>query len=652
MITLSHVEHSYGLEPVLTDFSMVVHAGERVGLIGANGSGKSTIFKLIVGLEKPTQGTVAVGRSVRIGYLTQIPERPAGQTVEMRLWQSVSHLLQIEQQMRELEERMAHATSEEMDDAMRIYGQLSVDFEHQGGYSFESRMRQVIQGLGLTVPMDRYVAELSGGELARLELAVLLLQEPEVLLLDEPTNHLDFSAVTWLEDFLNQYKGTVLIVSHDRYFLDRTVRRVVEVKNGTGEEYPGNYSYYIVERERRYELALQAFEVQQKEIKRKEEAIKRLRIWAAMADNKKMFRQAASMQKQLDRMDKLERPTEMIAQFQLQFEGERSGKEVMVLKGVSKSFGERQLLQPFDWTLFYGQRIGLLGPNGAGKTTLIKLMMQQLEPDTGTVKPGANLQIGYFDQQQECLNREATMLESFLEDAPMPVGKARNILGYFGYTGDDVFKLVKEMSGGERSRLMLLKIVFTQVNFLILDEPTNHFDLPSVEVLEEALQNFRGTLLVISHDRYFLNQVVDGIYALEEGELVYYPGNYDTYRQRQDERAERKKLLAKEVIKPKEVDQRKTTPTGNGVQGSIHTMNTRSEKEERKRTEQRLRTLSNLEAEIASLEIEIAERYQRMTEPKYLEDFAQLHTLQQENEKAEARLNELLSRWEELASDS
>lgn len=647
MITLSHVEHSYGLEPVLTDFSMVVHPGERVGLIGANGSGKSTIFQLIVGLEKPTQGTIAIGRSVRIGYLAQMPDRTEDLTVEMRLWQSAAHLLRMEQRMRALEETMAQAqiSPVEMEDLMRCYGELSAEFEHHGGYSYERRMKQIVQGLGLTVPMERSVAGLSGGERARLELATLLLQEPDVLLLDEPTNHLDFQAVAWLEDFLSQYKGTVLVVSHDRYFLDKTVQRVVEVKQGLGEEYPGNYSYYLVERERRYELALQVYNDQQKEVQRKEEAIKRLRLWAAMADNKKMFRQAASMQKQLDRMEKVERPTEITAQFNLQFDGERSGKEVMVLQGVSKSFGKQKLFGPFDWTLFYGQRIGLLGPNGAGKTTLLKLMLQQLEPDTGIVKPGAHLQIGYFDQQQSCLNREATMLESFLESAPMPEGKARNILAHFGYTGDEVFKLVKEMSGGERSRLILLKIVYTQVNFLILDEPTNHFDLPSVEVLEEALQNFRGTLLVISHDRYFLNQVVDEIYALENGELVHYPGNYDLYRQRQDERREWEKRLSKEKANGKGNDKCKS------ALDMKHQEQQRLEKEERKRAEQRARALAGLEEEIAVVEAEIALRYQKMTEPEYLADYARLHTLQNENANAEAHLHQLLTRWEELVSE-
>lgn len=640
MITLSHVEHTYGLEPVLTDFSMVVNPGERVGMIGANGSGKSTIFKLIVGLEKPWKGTVAVGRNIKVGYLTQIPERPEGQTVEMRLWESAGQLLQMEQEMRRLEERMAQDRSaEEMERVMQRYGQLSADFEHYGGYGYESRIKLVAQGLGLTVPMERPVAGLSGGELARVELAGLLLQEPDVLLLDEPTNHLDFHAVTWLEDFLSQYKGTVLVVSHDRYFLDRVVRRVVEVKNGKGEEYAGNYSYYLVERDRRYEQAVQAYEDQQKDIKRKEESVKRMRLWASMANNDKMFKLAEAMQKRLDRMEKFERPTGIAAQFNLQFEGERSGKEVLVLKGVSKALGGKLLLQPFDWALFSGQRIGLLGPNGAGKTTLIRMMMEQLQPDTGTIKQGANLQIGYFDQQQECLNRDMTMLESFLESAPMLEGKARNTLAYFGYTGDDVFKLVREMSGGERSRLILLKIVFTQVNFLILDEPTNHFDLPSVEVLEEALQNFRGTLLVISHDRYFLNQVVNEIYAVEDGELVYYPGNYDLYQQRQRERAEREKTLNRENGRPKEERQRSTAsasgkdPSGPGA-----------------RPAQPAGELAKLEAEIAVLEAEIAERCRRMTEPEYLSDYLRLQALQQENEQAESQLLERMARWEELVS--
>lgn len=663
MITLAQVKHNYGLEPILEDFTMVVYPGERVGLIGANGAGKSTIFKLITGEEVPLAGTVAVGRHLRIGYLRQIPKRDEDETVEVRLWKGAGPLLVIEQRLRELEALMAANAAQDapyLERYMDEYGKLSLQFEHAGGYTYESRMKQIVQGLGFAVPLTSQVRFLSGGELARLELAVLLLQEPEILLLDEPTNHLDFSAINWLEEFLSEYTGMVVVISHDRYFLDRTVKRIIEVKNGEAEEYPGNYSFYLAERERRYEIAMKDYLNQQKEIKRKEEAIKRLRHWASNADNEMLFKRAASMQKQLDKIDRIDRPTLNDTQFKLHFDSERSGKEVVTLKGVQKAFGETVLFAGVDLKLFFGKRTGIVGPNGAGKTTLLKMILNQLAPDAGEVKVGASVQIGYFDQHQEMAHEEKTLLEAFLADAPpMPEVRARSVLANYGFTGDRVFTCVKDLSGGERSRLLLLQMVFTQVNLLILDEPTNHFDLPSVEVLEEALREFRGTLLVISHDRYFLNRVVDEIYAIEEGQLVHYPGNYDDYRRKLEMRERNQEIV--EANKVNHPGKAQSKPTS-GFSGTFNSdspakSSPRSsgksavEKEVKKRHEHLVKELARVEEEIAGVEASIAEAHTLMTLPDYLGDFQRLQAIQAECAAHEAQIAELMEKWELLSTE-
>lgn len=628
MLTISNIKKDYGLGEVLTDFSMVVHSGEKVGLIGANGSGKSTICKIISGLEKPDGGTIALGKKVRVGYLEQIPERVSGETLEERLWRGVSHLLELQKRMQQLEILMNEHRQETqlVETYIQEYTKCVTSFEAQGGYSFESKIKRIVQGLGLTVPLSSKVADLSGGELARLQLAALLLVEPEIILLDEPTNHLDFSAIIWLEKYIEQYQGTVIIISHDRYFLDKTIARVVEIQHGRAEEYPGNYSAYLKEREVRYQIALKNFDNQQKEIKRKQEAIKRLRQWASAADNEMLFKRAKAMEKQLAKMDKLVKPTSADCAFQFKFGAERSGKEVVFFENVSKGFLEKPLFTSLDFKLFYGQRVGLVGPNGSGKSTILKLITNELEPDQGQIKLGSNLRLGYFDQHQEISNLDQSLLTAFRLDAPvMSETSARNILAYYGFRGDQVFKLVKELSGGERSRFMLLKMVYSQTNFLILDEPTNHLDLPSIEILEEALVDYQGTLLVVSHDRYFLNQVCQEIYALEAQSLVYYRGNYDYYLQQ----------IAKQ--KPKQVS------------STTKKLKREKDKNPEQRPKKRLeKTLLDVEAEIAELETKLSLNDQLLIKPEFLHDYQYLSQLEKENVALKAKMEQLWQKWEQV----
>lgn len=653
MITLSHVEKNYGLEEVLKDFSMVINSGEKVGLIGPNGSGKSTVFKLVSGIEQPNQGTVAVRRSLGIGYLKQIPARCEGETVEQRLWVGAEKLKIIEKRLRELEDLMAELTpidSSKMENYMKEYARLTQDFESNRGYTFETKMKQIVQGLGLNIPFTSLITSLSGGEMARLELAVLLLSEPDILLLDEPTNHLDFSAISWLEEYLNQFEGTVIIISHDRYFLDKTVKRIVEIKNGKEDEYSGNYSYYLEERKKRFELTLKKYLNQEKEIKRKEEAIKRLRHWGHIGNNEKMFKQAFNIERQIERMEKIEHPSRNETQFQLQFGGERSGKEVLICKNVKKAYGENKIFDDLNLKIFYGERIGLIGPNGSGKTTLLKMFIENLKLDAGEVRIGSNVQIGYFDQHQELLDIELTLLDSLRRDIKLSESRVRSILAKYGFNGKQVFKQVKELSGGERSRFILLKMVYSQVNFLILDEPTNHLDLLSIEILEEALKDFTGTLLVVSHDRYFLNQVISKIVVIENKRLVTYLGNYDYYQQKLKDQQERvaslvKKKMGQEKFKNYYVEKKyKKNGENYPARGNPDLKKTQKIKHLQSR-------LKQLELEIESYENELEKNNVLMVQPEVFEDFQYLRELKEENDKIEAKLTGLWDEWEELSEE-
>jgi ATP-binding cassette subfamily F protein 3 len=538
VISLVQVYKNYGYEPVLEDLTLTVYPGEKIGLIGANGSGKTTIFHLITGQERPDRGAVSVPSRLGIGHLAQVPAATE-LTVAERLLQGVAHLRCLENQIRQLERRLSkcQAVDSETERLLVTYAELVTAFEQAGGYEYKTRIEETVTGLGLTTDKKAPVNTLSGGERARLELAVVLLQRPDVLLLDEPTNHLDFSALEWLERYISCYSGTAVIISHDRYFLDRTVSRIIEVYQGRAREFSGNYSFYLEQRDRLHKQAVREYQTQQKEIKRKEASIKRLRQWAAAADNEKFFRRAANIQKQIDRMEKVENPDAHLFDYDLRFCGHRSGKEVLRLDNVSLTLGHRTLFRGLDWQVRYGEKLGLTGPNGAGKTSLIRLLLGELQPDSGCVYTGASLKIGYLPQQPPPLSDEETVLVAFRSIVPqLAESRARALLAKYGFSGDLVFKPLVSLSGGERVRFQLLKMVYTEVNLLILDEPTNHLDLPSVETLEEAVLDYKGTLLVVSHDRRFLNRVIEGIYVLDSGKLNYYPGNYDYYASKQAEK--------------------------------------------------------------------------------------------------------------------
>ncbi|MEW4372023.1 ribosomal protection-like ABC-F family protein [Paenibacillus kandeliae] len=537
MIACQQVQQYYGAQQVLSSVTLEIHSGRKIGLIGLNGAGKTTLFRLLSGQERPYQGELHIQKGARVGYLAQVPDYAEGTTVMDILRESFHHLLQLQQRMEELTLRMSDAdqSPEQMDKTLREYGEALDRFEDQGGYEMSARIDAIAAGLG--IPQSRYdesVNRLSGGEKTRVALAALLLTNPDILLLDEPTNHLDMDAVVWLEQFISGSNATVVVISHDRYFLDKVVQEIIELEDGEATAYPMNYSAYREEKQRRLINQYENYQDQQKEIKRIKESIKRLIDWGNRSNppNPGFHRRAASMQKALDRMEKVKRPVMERAQIDLEWKQKgRSGERVLVLDQVWKSYGDKALLQESSALLRYGEHAVIIGGNGAGKTTLLRMILGQEAPDAGTLRLGSRADTGYLAQEAAPPDAGETVLEWFKLHARMEEGAARGQLAKFLFYGPDVFKKVSGLSGGEWSRLRLAILMHQRPNLLILDEPTNHLDISSREALEEALEEFPGTILAVSHDRYFINRIAGQIWSLGEGELKVTLGNYEDYQQ-------------------------------------------------------------------------------------------------------------------------
>ena len=533
-IAMNQVQKSFSVYPVLKDVSFNLQDENRIGIVGRNGCGKTTLFRLIVGMEKPDSGEIFIRKGATLGYVEQIPHYDTDMTVKDVLMTAFTELNQLSETLHELEKKMSELTGEALDDCLMRYAKLSEQFERAGGYEREAQLSRVCTGLHFTESfLNKAFCKLSGGEKTTVLLGKVLIQSPDILLLDEPTNHLDMGAMDWLENYLKAYKGAVVMISHDRYFLDQVVNQIVEIENGKATLFWGNYSYYIKEKEHLLLAEFEAYEDQQKKIKAMEKAIKRLRDWANQGDNEDLYKKAVCMQKRLDKMEKLDKPALSQKKMDLSFaEANRSGKEVICAIGLEKAFGEKQILNQADLLVQYQERVALIGSNGCGKSTLIKILLGKEDPDDGVVKLGAGLKIAYLPQNVQFEDEELTVLETFKLDVVMTPTEARRTLAKFLFYGDQVFKKVKNLSGGEKSRLLLCKLLQQEVNLLILDEPTNHLDIESRENLEEALQNYNGTLFFISHDRFFINKLVSRISELENGQIKNYLGNYDDYKEK------------------------------------------------------------------------------------------------------------------------
>jgi len=532
-LSVQNLEKMFGETKIFENIGFELKTGERVGLIGANGTGKSTIMKILMNRESSSKGEVFKRKDATLGYLNQIPEYEDDVIVSDVIKLAFKPLLDIKKAMVKLEERMTHVAEDELTKLMKTHGEISHQFEQRGGYMMDIELAKITMGLDISAKMlARCFNQLSGGEQTRVVLAKILLERPDVLLLDEPSNHLDIASIEWLEGYLKSYAGAILMISHDRYFLDQVVDRIIELTYDEAIMYHGNYTYFTVEKERRFLIALKYYEQHQKKIKRIEDQIKRYRIWGEMRDSDKMYVRAKELEKRLEKMEQLKKPVYENRRVNLNMvSGERTGKKVFTIENLSKSFDGKTIIEDVNFELWYKDAMCILGGNGTGKTTLFRMITGELPKDTGEIKGGSRVKMGYLPQNIVFENESMTLIEYFVNEHPVTNSEARRELAKALFVKDDVFKQVKVLSGGEKSRLKLCSLMYGQVNVLLLDEPTNHLDIESREVLEENLLEYDGTLLFISHDRYFVDKLASRIGEIQSGKIKLYNGTYQYYKE-------------------------------------------------------------------------------------------------------------------------
>lgn len=647
LFRLSEVHKSYGAQDVLRGVSLQINPGEHVGLVGRNGAGKTTIFRLVTNDETPDSGEVVRARGLKLGLLAQHIHFEKGSTVHESALAAFGWLQQIEHDMHELEHRMADA-GDELEKVLERYSDLQHEYEREGGFEYSAKAEAILQGLGFDRDSWQMETEkLSGGQQNRLGLARLLLSEPDVLLLDEPTNHLDVGAVEWLEEFLQSYPAGFVIISHDRYFLDRACRRIIEIENGQATSYTGNYSAYLVEREERREIQQRAFENQQRLIAKTEEFIRR-----NLAGQK--TKQAKSRRIKLQRLERIEgvRADQGAGDFRLK-DIERAGTHVLTITEASVGYGEHVLARDISLILRRSECLGVIGPNGSGKTTFLKTILARIPALSGEFRWGSKVEIGYYAQQLEDLDDRNEIIMELRRVAPSTAtaGELRGFLGKFLFSGDDVYKHVGDLSGGEKGRLALAKLIYSGVNVLVLDEPTNHLDIPSRESLEEALEAYEGTIITISHDRFFLDRVATQILALDgEGNSEHYNGDYTEYH---DWKAGRSVPRVGADGLSSETEQRTLQSPGHksksaprAISGGSPSSNDKSRESKRVKIIKKPRDQVTIEAEITELEKQIAELSAEMSKPEVARDITRLVKVNDNYQSAESRLADLMDEWE------
>jgi ATP-binding cassette, subfamily F, member 3 len=661
LFRLSEVHKSYGQQDVLRGSSLQINPGEHVGLVGRNGAGKSTVFRLVGGEETPDRGDVVRARGIRLGFLEQHIKFEPGSTVHESALAAFGHLQQIEHEMHELEHRMAQPDVE-LDKILERYSDLQHDFEREGGFEYAAKAEAILQGLGFDREMWSLETEkLSGGQQNRLGLARLLLAAPDVLLLDEPTNHLDVTAVEWLEEFLQDYESAYVIISHDRYFLDRACKRIIELEHGKASSYTGNYSDYLVEREERREAQQRAYDNQQQLIAKTEEFIRR-----NLAGQK--TKQAKSRRKMLEKLQRLDAVTtdRAAGDFRLQ-EIERTGNHVLMATNVSIGYGANVLARDITFILRRSECLGIIGPNGSGKTTFLRTILKKIDPLEGEVRWGAKVQIGYYAQQLDDLDDRNEIIMELRRVAPSSAtaGELRSFLAKFLFTGDDVYKHVRDLSGGEKGRLALAKLIYSRVNVLVLDEPTNHLDIPSREALEEALSAYEGTIVTISHDRYFLDKVATQILALDgAGSAEHYDGDYTEYHDWKlrsagvtdaDTRSSADDNLVSVAPVVVESERAEETPKKSQPQSQRARKGTPEAKKPGvkivKKKKEAVRTQEMVESDIATVERDLNRISQLMGTPEVVRDAARLVPLNNEYQQAEAKLRGLYEEWDRVSEE-
>lgn len=636
ILSCQNIHKAFGDHIVLANASFHIEDREKAAIVGINGAGKSTLLKIIIGELPPDDGQVILTRGKTIGYLAQHQEMTSNNTIFDELLTVKQDILAIEARMRELEQSMKHTEGEALASLMDTYDRLNHTFEQQNGYAWKSEITGVLKGLGFAESeFSKTVDTLSGGQKTRVSLGKLLLSRPDIILLDEPTNHLDMNSITWLETFLMNYQGAVMIVSHDRYFLNRVVTKIIEIDQGTVTTFSGNYTDYAQKKAQLRDAQLQAYLNQQREIKHQEEVIARLKSF----NREKSIRRAESREKMLDKMDVLEKPKEARTDMHIQLEPRYpSGNDVLTVERLCKSFPPQTLFSDLNFEIKRGERVALIGSNGTGKTTILKILNGVLPADAGEFSLGARVKIGYYDQEHHVLHMEKTVFEELSDAYPTLTNtKIRNVLAAFLFTGDDVFKRIKDLSGGERGRVSLAKLMLSEANFLILDEPTNHLDIVSKEILEEALNQYTGTVLFVSHDRYFINMTATRILELSEQSLTNYIGNYDYY-------VEKKETMTHFTATPEALSSTSTEPSE-----SESKLSWKQQKELQAQLRKKQNDLKRLETRIEELETRDKEIDQLLTQEEIFTNVAEVTKLSQEKETLSTELEGLYEEWELLS---
>lgn len=639
IISAKNISKSYGIENILSNITFNINEKDRVGLVGRNGAGKSTLLNIIAGNLLPDDGFLSIAPGATFGYLRQQGNFESDKTIYEEFLSFFSHIIAMEERLKTVTDQISEkaAKGENTDKLMDEYVQLSEDFAAQNGYGYKSEIKGILTALGFSEEdYSKKINSLSGGEKTRLSLGAMLLKKPEILLLDEPTNHLDIDTLRWLEQQLRAYPGTVILISHDRYFLDKTVTRIFEVQNHQLNIYNCNYTDHMLRKRENEIAAMKAYEANQKEIARQEEMIRRFK----QHGTEKLANRAKSREKRLEKMEVAERPDTSFDKMKLHFKtAVSSGNDVASGKDLSMSFGSRLLFKNAEFDIKKDEKICLIGPNGTGKTTLLKILLGKITPDTGVVRLGQNVTIGYYDQEQNLLNPENTILEELHSCYRLYTQKElRNILGSFLFRGDDVFKKVSSLSGGEKARLSLLKIMMTGANFLVMDEPTNHLDIPSKEVFEDALLDFPGTLLMVSHDRYFLNKIPSRILELETNGLTEYLGQYDYY-------LEKKAQLSSSESETKAKKEEEAVSENAGMTKTQLKEARRKEKEKLQAERKKKNDRKKLEEKIPLLEAKINELHEYMCLEEVFSDPEKMREADIELKNAEKELDELYEVW-------
>ena len=639
ILSCNRISKAFGTDQVLSEVSFHIEDQEKAAIVGINGAGKSTLLKIIVGQLAADQGDVVLSKGKTMGYLAQHQDLDSSRSIYEELKEVKRPLIDMEQQIRSLELQMKNASGQELEQMLTTYDRLNHAFELANGYAWQSEVMGVLKGLGFREDeQDKVVSTLSGGQKTRVSLGKLLLSKPDIILLDEPTNHLDMESISWLETYLLNYNGAGAIVSHDRYFLNRVVGKVVELEQGRCSVYLGDYTAYSEKKAMVRAAQMKAWLNQQQEIKHQEEVIAKLKSF----NREKSIKRAESREKMLAKIDVLEKPAEIHDEMRIRLEPNiTSGNDVLSVRDLGKSFGEHILFSHLDMDIRRGERVALIGNNGTGKTTLLKIINRMTPADTGAITLGAKVHIGYYDQEHHVLHMEKTAFEEIQDAYPnLANTQIRNILAAFLFTGDDVFKRISDLSGGERGRVSLAKLMLSEANFLILDEPTNHLDITSKEILEHALQSYTGTVLYVSHDRYFINQTATRILDLTGQTLVNYIGNYDYYLEKKSQRAETALRTPASAADGKAED----APAMSEVK-----QNWKAQKEEQARVRKRQNDLKKTEDEIQRLESRDSSIDEQLQQEEVYTDVEKLLELNREKEDIRLKLDALYQQWEELA---